>query len=79
MAGEMNSLCQTTQTNIIVSPLKNRNASAKVVRYVASLLSLPFVIDGTSEQILKQIGKVVFAPLQFRWIHFSVCFRRTLK
>lgn len=56
--GEVASLSQPNLTNIVVSPLKNRNTSSKVVTYVASLLSLPFVVPGTSQDSLLQIQKV---------------------
>lgn len=56
--GEMGTLMQPGQTNIIVSPLRNSNANSKVLSFVARLLSIPFVIKGTSEDTLSQIKKV---------------------
>lgn len=57
MGGEMTSLSQPNLTNIIVSPLRNRNCSSKVVALAASLLSLPFVVNGVSEECLEKIKK----------------------
>ncbi|KAJ8932531.1 hypothetical protein NQ318_000648 [Aromia moschata] len=56
--GDMTSLTQPSQTNIIVSPLRNSNANSKVLSFVARLLSIPFVVKGTSEDTLFQIKKV---------------------
>ncbi|XP_018564380.1 serine/threonine-protein kinase fused [Anoplophora glabripennis] len=56
--GEMGTLIQPSQTNIIVSPLRNSNANSKVLTFVARLLSIPFVIKGTTEDTLTQIKKV---------------------
>ncbi|RZC42531.1 serine/threonine-protein kinase fused-like [Asbolus verrucosus] len=56
--GEMTSLTQPNLTNIIVSPLRNTNTSPKVLIYVAKLLSVPFVIQGVSEETREQIRKV---------------------
>lgn len=58
MNGEMGSLCQTNLTSIIITPLRNANSSCRVMEYVASLLSLPFVVPGVSEETLSQIINV---------------------
>ncbi|CAH1280049.1 unnamed protein product [Diabrotica balteata] len=58
MNGEMISLTQSTQTNVLVSPLRNPNASPKVLSFVARLLSIPFVVKGISTDCLLQIRKV---------------------
>lgn len=58
MGGEVTSLLQANLANIIVSPLRNSNASPKVLCYVANLLSLPFVVRGISDNSLTQIKKV---------------------
>ncbi|KAJ8942227.1 hypothetical protein NQ314_010127 [Rhamnusium bicolor] len=56
--GEMASLLQPSQTNIIVSPLRNSNANSKVLSFVAKLLSIPFVLKGTTEDTLSKIKEV---------------------
>ncbi|XP_023021946.2 STKc_STK36 domain-containing protein fused [Leptinotarsa decemlineata] len=58
IAGEMVSLTQIGQTNVLVSPLRNPNANSKVLSFVARLLSIPFVVKGVSEDTLVQIKKV---------------------
>lgn len=58
MGGEVTSLLQSNLANIIVSPLRNSNASPKVLSYVANLLSLPFVVKGISDNSITQIKKV---------------------
>ncbi|CAG9815415.1 unnamed protein product [Phaedon cochleariae] len=56
--GELGSLMQSGQTNVLVSPLRNPNASSKVLSFVARLLSIPFVVKGVSEESLQQVRKV---------------------
>lgn len=58
MNGEMTSLTQCNLAKIIVSPLRNRNASPKVAQYVANIFSLPFVVRTSSESLFEQIQKV---------------------
>lgn len=58
MAGEMTSLSQPNLTNIVVSPLRHYNCSSKVVQLAASLLSLPFVMKGISEECFEKIKNV---------------------
>lgn len=58
MNGEMTSLTQPNLTNVIVSPLRNTNASSKVLSFAVRLLSIPFVIPNTSQDTLEQIQKV---------------------
>ncbi|CAG9768721.1 unnamed protein product [Ceutorhynchus assimilis] len=58
MNGEMSSLLQPNLTNIIVSPLKNSNSNSKVLSFVVKLLSIAFVVKGTSEKTLDRIKKV---------------------
>lgn len=58
MNGEMTSLCQLSLANICISPLHNSNANSKVLIYVASLFSLPFVVAGVLDETIKQIKKV---------------------
>lgn len=60
MTGELTSLQQPNLANIIVSPLRNSNASPKVLSLVANLLSLPFVVKGVSDSAIAQIKKVHF-------------------
>ncbi|XP_031847620.2 STKc_STK36 domain-containing protein fused isoform X1 [Nomia melanderi] len=45
MDGEMDSLLQQNCVSVFVSPLRNPRASFRVVKYVACLLSLPFVVS----------------------------------
>lgn len=59
MNGEMTSLLQPNLANIIVSPLRNSNASPKVISFVANLLCLPFVVKNVPENISNQIKKVL--------------------
>lgn len=56
--GEMISLTQSTQANVLVSPLKNPNASSKVISFVTRLLSIPFVVKGVTSSCLLEIRKV---------------------
>ncbi|KAJ8985273.1 hypothetical protein NQ317_007060 [Molorchus minor] len=56
--GDMSSLVQPSQTNIIVSPLRNANANSKVLSFVARLLSIPFVVKGITDETLSEIKKV---------------------
>ncbi|KRT79433.1 hypothetical protein AMK59_6419 [Oryctes borbonicus] len=58
MNGELTSLMQCNLANIIVSPLRNRNASPKVLQYVANIFSLPFVIRNSMENSVEQMQKV---------------------
>ncbi|KAI4461070.1 protein kinase related [Holotrichia oblita] len=58
MNGELTSLMQCNLANIVVSPLRNRNASPKVLQYVANIFSLPFVVRNSMENSLETIQKV---------------------
>ncbi|XP_050310186.1 serine/threonine-protein kinase fused isoform X2 [Anthonomus grandis grandis] len=58
MNGEMSSLVQPNLTNIIVSPLRNTYSNSKVLSYVAKLLSIAFVVKGTSKETIENIKKV---------------------
>lgn len=58
MNGELASLMQCNLANIIVSPLRNRNASPKVLQYVANIFSVPFVVRNSATNSLDQIQKV---------------------
>uniref|UniRef100_A0A182PDH4 non-specific serine/threonine protein kinase n=1 Tax=Anopheles epiroticus TaxID=199890 RepID=A0A182PDH4_9DIPT len=55
--GELESLKQQNFVCIIVAPLRNRRASAKVIEHVAHLLSLPLAIN-TPPTILRDIINV---------------------
>lgn len=57
MAGELTSIFQPS-LGIIISPLRNSNANAKVIGLVARLLSLPFVITSVTKETLEEIKKV---------------------
>lgn len=59
MGGEMTSLSQPNLANIVVSPLRNCNCSSKVVALAASLLSLPFIVNGIAEECLEKIKNVL--------------------
>lgn len=56
--GEFISLTQTNQTNILISPLRNCNTNAKVLNFIAKLLSLPLIIKGISNDLLHQTKSV---------------------
>ena len=56
--GEFTSLVQQNLLNIVVSPLRNCNTNPKVLQNVANLLSLPFVIEGITNDTMEQIQKV---------------------
>lgn len=58
LSGEMISLTQRNQTNILISPLRNSTTNSKVLNFVAKLLSLPLVLRTTSEDTLNQIKNV---------------------
>ncbi|CAH1101326.1 unnamed protein product [Psylliodes chrysocephalus] len=58
MNGEMVSLTESSQANVLVSPLRNPNASSRVLSFVVRLLSIPFVIKGVSQECLVKIRKV---------------------
>lgn len=57
--GEITSLVEKTCVSVFVSPLRNSAASCQVVEYVTCLLSLPFVVTITQED-LDKIQKVYF-------------------
>ncbi|CAG9863595.1 unnamed protein product [Phyllotreta striolata] len=56
--GELVSLTESSQANVIVSPLRNPNATSKVLNFVARLLSIPFVIKDVNQDCLTKIRKV---------------------
>ncbi|GLV32484.1 fused [Carabus blaptoides fortunei] len=58
MSGELGSLCQSNLASIIIAPLRNPNASCKVLEYIACLLSLPFVVPEVPEEVLTKIRTV---------------------
>lgn len=60
IAGEMASLSQPSLATIIISPLENRYTSPKVLVYIANLLSLPFVVPDTLDDVVEQIKKTYF-------------------
>lgn len=51
MEGEVVSLLQQNCVSVFVSPLRNQGAGCRVVEYVACLLSLPFVISVSRENL----------------------------
>ncbi|XP_055844636.1 serine/threonine-protein kinase fused [Episyrphus balteatus] len=60
--GELDSLKQQNLVSIIVAPLRNTNATPKVVEGVAQLLSLPLVLGGPSSVI--DLIKTVYAEVK---------------
>lgn len=66
MNGELTTLMQCNLANIVVSPLRNRNASPKVLQYVANIFSLPFVVRNSMENSLETIQKVRHSRI-YRW------------
>lgn len=57
MEGEIDSLLQQNCVSVFVSPLRNPAAGCRVVEYVACLLSLPFTVS-VSKENLKKIERV---------------------
>ncbi|XP_050452311.1 serine/threonine-protein kinase fused isoform X2 [Cataglyphis hispanica] len=57
MEGEIDSLLQQNCVSVFVSPLRNPAAGCRVVEYVACLLSLPFTVS-ISKENLKKIERV---------------------
>lgn len=57
MNKEVGCLLQSGSTNILVNPLRNVNASPRVLGFVANLFALPLIVDIDVEQ-LEQIKKV---------------------
>ncbi|XP_072744160.1 serine/threonine-protein kinase fused isoform X2 [Anoplolepis gracilipes] len=57
MEGEIDSLLQQNCISVFVSPLRNPAAGCRVVEYVACLLSLPFTVS-ISKENLKKIERV---------------------
>ncbi|XP_029177902.1 serine/threonine-protein kinase fused [Nylanderia fulva] len=57
MEGEIDSLLQQNCVSVFVSPLRNPAAGCRVIEYVACLLSLPFTVS-ISKDNLKKIERV---------------------
>lgn len=57
MEGEIDSLLQQNCVSVFVSPLRNPAAGCRVIEYVACLLSLPFTVS-ISKENLKKIERV---------------------
>lgn len=53
MEGEIDSLLQQNCVSVFVSPLRNPAASCRVIEYVACLLSLPFTVQVSKENLEK--------------------------
>lgn len=53
MEGEVDSMLQQNCVSVFVSPLRNPAASSRVVEYVACLLSLPFTVTISKENLEK--------------------------
>lgn len=58
MEGEIDVMTQENFVAMLVAPLHNPHASSKVIEYVANLLSLPFVVNGISNDALTRIKEV---------------------
>ncbi|PSN39585.1 hypothetical protein C0J52_18754 [Blattella germanica] len=58
MEGDVDSLQECNFVGILVSPLRNPKASCRVVEFVSCLLSLPFVVQGISEDETDKIRQV---------------------
>ncbi|KAK3924318.1 Serine/threonine-protein kinase 36 [Frankliniella fusca] len=58
MEGEVDEMTQENSVAMLVAPLRNPHASSKVIEYVANLLSLPFVVNGISNDALTRIKEV---------------------
>lgn len=59
LKGEVPSLTQPNFANMIISPLRNSNVSADIIKDVVVLLSSPFMTE-LSEEILNDIKKVFY-------------------
>lgn len=58
MTGQLDCLRNHNLVSVVVAPLRNSNASSRVLEYVAKMLSLPFVVEGPSERDLENIKQV---------------------
>nr|CAD7443216.1 unnamed protein product [Timema bartmani] len=58
MAGDVDSLMQTSCVKVVLGPLRNPSAHSRVVEYVACLLSLPFVVGCISQEDIDCIMQV---------------------
>ncbi|XP_063238454.1 serine/threonine-protein kinase fused [Bacillus rossius redtenbacheri] len=58
MAGDVGSVLQASFVGIVLSPLQNPGVGCRVVEHVASLLCLPFVVQGVAEEDVSSILKV---------------------
>ncbi|KAK6625506.1 hypothetical protein RUM43_005805 [Polyplax serrata] len=58
MAGQLDCLKNTNLVSVVIAPLRNYNASPKVLEYVANMLALPFVVTGPSEKEVENIEEV---------------------
>lgn len=65
MTGQLDCLRNHNLVSVVVAPLRNSNASCKVLEYVANMLSLPFVVDGPSEKDIENIKQVINCFLNF--------------
>lgn len=65
MDGEVDVMKQENFIAMLVSHLRNPHASSKVIEYVACLLSLPFVVNGVSDDALDRIKEV--SLFRFCW------------
>lgn len=58
MTGQLDCLKNHNLVSVVVAPLRNSNASSRVLEYAAKMLSLPFVVEGPLERDLENIKQV---------------------
>lgn len=58
MTGQLDCLKNTNLVSVVIAPLRNHNASSKVLENIANMLSLPFVVNGPSEKEVENIEEV---------------------
>ncbi|CAG2056871.1 unnamed protein product [Timema podura] len=81
MAGDVDSLMQTSCVKVVLGPLRNPSAHSRVVEYVACLLSLPFVVGCISQEDIDCIMQFIFKRNIAIEVHRDVIengFQRTL-
>lgn len=59
LSGQLDCLKNTNLVSVVIAPLRNYNASPKVLEYVANMLALPFVVHGPTEKETKNIEEVI--------------------
>lgn len=58
MTGQLDCLRNHNLVSVVVTPLRNSNASCRVLEYVASMLALPFALEGPNRPPDKDLENV---------------------